>query len=388
MRQTPDAKAIDTDSTYLGRDARAPSMDIATEEARWQAVATRDSRFDGTFVFAVRSTGIYCRPSCPSRRPRRAQVTFFPLPEAAESAGFRSCLRCHPKETSVTSPAVDAVRRACLHIEQHGDEPVTLQELSAFVGMSPYHLQRVFKRIVGVSPREYREAVRVGKFKSGVKKGESVTSAMYEAGYGSSSRLYENSNARLGMTPAAYRRGGRGARIKYTITDCTLGRLLVAATQRGVCSVRLGDSDKELEAALRSEYSEAEIGRDDTALGEWVGALVGHLQGKHPGLDLPLDVQATAFQRSVWQKLQEIPYGATRSYSEVARAIGRPSAVRAVARACATNPVALVIPCHRVVREDKSLGGYRWGIKRKQALLSREKLGHERAEDGGWRTED
>ena len=190
------------------------------------------------------------------------------------------------------------------------------------------------------------------------------------------------------MTPAAYRRGGRGARIKYTITDCTLGRLLVAATQRGVCSVRLGDSDKELEAALRSEYSEAEIGRDDTALGEWVGALVGHLQGKHPGLDLPLDVQATAFQRSVWQKLQEIPYGATRSYSEVARAIGRPSAVRAVARACATNPVALVIPCHRVVREDKSLGGYRWGIKRKQALLSREKLGHERAEDGGWRTED
>ena len=353
------------------RSANA-TTDIATEEARWQAVLSRDQRFDGAFVFAVRSTGIYCRPSCPSRRPRRAQVTFFPLPEAAEGAGFRSCLRCRPREATATLPAVEAVRRACRHIEEHGDEPLTLRALASLVGMSPYHLQRVFKRIVGVSPREYREALRVGKFKAGVKKGESVTSAMYEAGYGSSSRLYENSNQRLGMTPAAYRRGGRGASISYTIADCALGRLLVAATERGVCSVRLGDSDKELEAALRSEYSEAVINRDDKSLGKWVGALVDHLQGKQARLDLPLDVQATAFQWSVWQKLKEIPYGATRSYSEVARAIGRPSAVRAVARACATNPVALVIPCHRVVREDESLGGYRWGIERKQALLDLE----------------
>jgi AraC family transcriptional regulator of adaptative response/methylated-DNA-[protein]-cysteine methyltransferase len=239
--------------------------------------------------------------------------------------------------------------------------------------LSPYHLQRVFKRIVGVSPREYREALRVGEFKSRVKKGESVTSALYEAGYGSSSRLYENAGGRLGMTPAAYRRGGRGAGINYTIAGCPLGRLLVAATEKGVCAVRLGDSDKELEAALRTEYSEAEIHRDDKSLGEWVGALVDHLQGKHPRLDLPLDVQATAFQLSVWKKLREIPYGSTRSYSEVARAIGRPSAVRAVARACATNPVALVIPCHRVVRENQSLGGYRWGIERKRALLERER---------------
>jgi AraC family transcriptional regulator of adaptative response/methylated-DNA-[protein]-cysteine methyltransferase len=243
--------------------------------------------------------------------------------------------------------------------------------------MSRYHLQRVFKRIVGVSPREYREALRVGQFKARVKKGESVTSAMYEAGYGSSSRLYETSNQRLGMTPAAYRRGGRGATISYTIADCPLGRLLVAGTEKGVCAVRLGDSDQELEAALRSEYPAAQIRRDDKSLGEWVGALVKHLRGKHPRLDLPLDVQATAFQWSVWQKLKEIPYGSTRSYSEVARAIGRPTAVRAVARACATNPVALVIPCHRVVREDESLGGYRWGIERKQALLDREKVSHE-----------
>ncbi|MEK6304363.1 MAG: bifunctional DNA-binding transcriptional regulator/O6-methylguanine-DNA methyltransferase Ada [Acidobacteriota bacterium] len=349
--------------------------DIVGEEARWQAVLTRDKRFDGAFVFAVRSTGIYCRPSCPSRRPRRAQVTFFPLPEAAEGAGFRSCLRCRPRDAASSLPAVEAVRRACRHIEEHGDEALTLQALAELVGMSPYHLQRVFKRIVGVSPREYREALRVGEFKARVKKGESVSSAMYEAGYGSSSRLYENAGGRFGMTPAAYKRGGRGASIIYTIADCALGRLLVAATGKGVCAVRLGDSDKELEAALRAEYSEAEINRDDKSLGEWVGALVEHLQGNHPRLDLPLDVQATAFQWSVWQKLKEIPYGATRSYSEVARSIGRPSAVRAVARACATNPVALVIPCHRVVREDESLGGYRWGIDRKQALLDRERDG-------------
>ncbi len=353
--------------------ANYAKTDIASEDACWQAVLTRDTRFDGAFVFAVRSTGIYCRPSCPSRRPRREQVTFFPLPEAAERAGFRSCLRCQPKEEATSTPAFEAVRRACRHIEEQRDEPLTLQALATRVGLSPYHLQRVFKRIVGVSPREYREALRVGEFKARVKKGESVTSAMYDAGYGSSSRLYEKSTERLGMTPAAYRRGGRGVSISYTIAGCALGRLLVAATEKGLCAVRLGDSDKELEAALRAEYSEAEMKRDDQSLGKWIGALVDHLRGKHPRLELPLDVQATAFQLSVWQKLKEIPYGSTRSYSEVARAIGRPSAVRAVARACATNPVALVIPCHRVVREDESLGGYRWGIERKQALLERER---------------
>lgn len=349
--------------------------DSANEESRWQAVLARDTRFDGTFVFAVRSTGIYCRPSCPSRRPRREQVTFYALPEAAERAGFRSCLRCQPKKDATPAPAYEAIRRACRHIEQHRDEPLTLQALATRVGLSPYHLQRVFKRIVGVSPREYREALRVGDFKEHVKKGESVTAAMYQAGYGSSSRLYEHSTERLGMTPAAYKRGGSGASISYTIAPCSLGRLLVAATAKGVCAVRLGDSNKELEAALREEYSNAEINRDDKALSEWVKMLVDHLSGKHPNLELPLDVQATAFQLNVWQRLKEIPYGSTRSYSEVAEAIGRPSAVRAVARACATNPVALVIPCHRVVREDKSLGGYRWGIERKQALLDREKGG-------------
>jgi len=233
-------------------------------------------------------------------------------------------------------------------------------------------LQRVFKRLVGITPRQYAEAMRIDHFKAGVKKGATVTGAMYDAGYGSSSRLYERAPAQLGMTPADYRRGGKGVRIKYTIVGCPLGRLLVAGTDKGVCSVRLGDTEAELQTKLLSEYPSADVTGEDEALSEWVRELLSHLNGERPRLDLPLDVQATAFQWSVWEKLREIPYGSTQSYSDVARAMGRPTATRAVARACATNPVALVIPCHRVVREDKSLGGYRWGIERKKALLKRE----------------
>jgi AraC family transcriptional regulator of adaptative response/methylated-DNA-[protein]-cysteine methyltransferase len=273
----------------------------------------------------------------------------------------------------MTDPQVEMVRRACLYIETHVGESPTLEDLSSHTGVSPYHLQRVFKRIAGITPRQYAEAMRLDQFKAGVKKGATVTGAMYDAGYGSSSRLYERAPAQLGMTPADYRRGGKGVRISYTIAGCLLGRLLVAGTEKGVCSVRLGDSDAELEANLLSEYPAADVNRDDEALSEWVEQLLSHLNGERPHLDLPLDVQATAFQWSVWEKLREIPYGSTRSYSDVARAMGRPTATRAVARACAANPVALVIPCHRVVREDKSLGGYRWGIERKQALLEHER---------------
>jgi len=342
------------------------------DEAYWRAVLARDTRFDGRIFFAVRSTGIYCRPSCPARRPRREQVVFFRIPEAAERAGFRSCSRCHPRDAAMTDPQVEMVRRACLYIESHVGELPTLEDLSAHTGVSPYHLQRVFKRVAGITPRQYAEAMRLDQFKAGVKKGATVTGAMYEAGYGSSSRLYERAPSQLGMTPADYRRGGKGVRISYTIAGCSLGRLLVAGTAKGICSVRLGDSDAVLEANLLSEYAAADVSRDDQALSGWVEQLLSHLDGRHPHLDLPLDVQATAFQWSVWEKLREIPYGSTRSYGEVARAMGRPTATRAVARACATNPVALVIPCHRVVREDKSLGGYRWGIERKRALLERE----------------
>ena len=349
------------------------SAESPGDEAYWRAVLDRDTRFDGKVFFAVRSTGIYCRPSCPARRPRREQVVFFRMPEAAERAGFRSCLRCRPRNAAIPDPQVEMVRRTCLYIERHIDELPTLEDLSAHTGVSPYHLQRVFKRLAGITPRQYAEAMRLDQFKAGVKKGATVTGAMYEAGYGSSSRLYERAPSQLGMTPADYRRGGKGVRISYTIAGCSLGRLLVAGTAKGVCCVRLGDSDAVLEANLLSEYAAADVSRDDQALSGWVEQLLSHLDGRHPHLDLPLDVQATAFQWSVWKKLREIPYGSTRSYGEVARAMGRPTATRAVARACATNPVALVIPCHRVVREDKSLGGYRWGIERKRALLERER---------------
>lgn len=353
-------------TTYAGAQ-------VEDDETFWRAILKRDAGFDGRIFFAVRSTGIYCRPSCPARRPRREQVVFFRVPEAAESAGFRSCLRCRPRNAATADPQVKMVRRACHYIESHLDEAPALEDLSAHTGVSPYHLQRVFKRIVGITPRQYAGAFRLSRFKANVKKGETVTGAMYDAGYGSSSRLYERAPDQLGMTPADYRRGGKGVRINYTIAGSSLGQLLVAATEKGVCAIRLGDSDAALEADFRAEYPAANVHRDDETLSKWVEQLLSHINGQSPHLDLPLDVRATAFQWRVWKKLREIPYGSTRSYGDIARAMGRPTATRAVARACATNPVALVIPCHRVVREDKNLGGYRWGMERKQALLEHER---------------
>ena len=346
---------------------------LADKQGYWRAVLARDVRFDGVFVYAVRSTGVYCRPSCPSRRPRREQVIFFPLPEAADSAGFRPCRRCRPREVAARDPRVEAVRRLCGYIEANLEGPLTLTAFSAQVGISPYHLQRTFKRILGITPRQYADARRMGLFKARLREGQSVTAALYEAGYGSSSRLYERARAELGMTPATYGKGGRGMRIGYTIVPCPLDRLLVAATARGVCAVSLGDSDAALAAALSAEYPEADIRLDRDGLRPWVGAILDQLRDRQPHLDLPLDVQASAFRRQVWEELRRIPYGRTRSYGEVARALDRPKAARAVARACATNPVALVVPCHRAVRADGQLGGYRWGLKRKRALLEREK---------------
>ena len=340
-------------------------------EELWRAVASKDNRFDGRFVFAVSSTGVYCRPSCPSRRPRRERVSFYRLPEAAEQAGFRACRRCHPRRAVAVDPQVEVVRRACQFIDDNEDH-VDLATLAANVGLSGFHLQRTFKNVMGITPRQYAETRRTGRFKTGIRRGESVTNAMYDAGYGSSSRLYERATAELGMTPATYSRGGRGAVINYTITQSPLGRLLVAATEKGICAVRLGDSDTALETDLRDEFSAARIDRNDRSLNEWVREILDRVVGKQPHVDLPLDIQATAFQRRVWEELQSIPYGSTRSYAQVAAAIGQPTAARAVARACATNPVALVIPCHRVIREDKSLGGYRWGLKRKKKLLENE----------------
>jgi AraC family transcriptional regulator of adaptative response/methylated-DNA-[protein]-cysteine methyltransferase len=340
------------------------------EESYWQAVQSRDASADGQFFYAVRSTGIYCRPTCPSRRPNRDQVMFFRLPEAAEQAGFRACRRCHPHNITPKDPQVELIGQACRYIAEHVERAPTLEEIGHAVGLSPHHLQRTFKRMMGITPRQYAEACRVDRLKSRLKQGDNVTTALYEAGYGSSSRLYEQAPARLGMTPATYRRGGLGARIGYTIAATRLGRLLVAATERGVCFVSLSDDDAELEAALASEYPAAEIVRDQgEELSEWIDAILNYINGEEPHLDLPLDIQATAFQWRVYEALRAIPYGSTRSYRAVAEALGQPTAARAVARACATNPVALVVPCHRVIGEDGGLRGYRWGVERKRALL-------------------
>jgi len=337
----------------------------------WQAVASRDTRYDGAFVYAVRSTGVYCRPSCPSRRPRRERVVFFRAPEAAEREGFRPCRRCDPR--SVPGAAESRlISQACKLMEQESDDPVRMGTVARHLGLSPFRLQRIFRRIMGISPMAYAQSIRLRRLKTKLREGSDVTNAIYEAGYGSSSRLYEKSNGHLGMTPATYGRGGQGMEIGYTTAPTHLGRLLVAGTAKGVSAIYVGDSEERLEAELRREYPAAKISKNSVRVSRWVRELVRHLSGKQPDLDLPLDVKATAFQRRVWEALQQIPRGTTRSYSDLARTIGVPKGQRAVARACATNPAAILIPCHRVVREDGGLGGYRWGIKRKQALLAGE----------------
>jgi AraC family transcriptional regulator of adaptative response/methylated-DNA-[protein]-cysteine methyltransferase len=350
------------------RDPRDVPVRLHDPEAAWTAVLDRDPRFDGRFVYAVETTGVYCRPTCPSRRPARRHVRFYPAPAAAEEAGFRACLRCRPKDGE--TPAAAAIERARAFLEAHPEEAITLARLGNEVGLSPSHLQRAFKAVHGISPKDYARARRAQRFKAEVRRGRSVTDALYEAGYSSGSRLYEDAGPRLGMTPAAYRRGGQGVRIAYAIAASAVGRLLVGATDRGVCVVQLGESDAALEDSLRREYPKARLDRDDDALSGWLAAVLGALRGETR--TVPLDLDASAFERRVWKELQRIPFGSTRSYADVARAVGRPGAARAVARACARNPVALVIPCHRVVRSDGSVGGYRWGAARKQRLLEAE----------------
>jgi AraC family transcriptional regulator of adaptative response/methylated-DNA-[protein]-cysteine methyltransferase len=326
---------------------------------------------DGAFVYAVRSTGVYCRPSCPSRRPSPGQILLFVQPEAAERAGFRACRRCRPRQAR-RSPQADLVRRVCREIEADAEDGVSLARLAERAGRSAAYLQRTFRQAMGITPRQYADALRVARLKTQLRKGKDVTTAMHEVAYGSPSRLYEKSDAQLGMTPATYRRGGQGMDISYTIAPCALGRVLVAATGRGISAVYMGERDVELVAALHLEYPRAEIRRGSGEHAKWVRDVVQHLDGANPELDLPTDVIATAFQRRVWEALRSIPVGETRTYSQVARSIGQPRAVRAVARACATNPTSIVVPCHRVVRADGAMGGYRWGLGRKKALLAQE----------------
>jgi AraC family transcriptional regulator, regulatory protein of adaptative response / methylated-DNA-[protein]-cysteine methyltransferase len=347
-----------------------PSITPMAADRYWQATLSRDTRADGTFVLAVRSTHIYCRPSCPARRPLRRNVIFFRTQQEAEKAGFRPCRRCKPNE--VAGP-VALVESAAKHLAEAGDETVRFASIASRLDTTPATLRRAFLQVTGLRPRELAAALRVARFKSLLRTGKSITDALYETGYGSSSRVYERSNAQLGMTPATYRRGGKGMKIGYSIAKTSLGKILVAATERGISAVYLGDSDVRLVKELHDEYPRAEISPAVESFEKWVHEIVERVEGKPPRTELPLDLQATAFQRRVWQELQRIPRGTTRTYSQVARALGDPKAVRAVARACATNPVSIVVPCHRVVRQDGNLAGYRWGLSRKEQLLSQER---------------
>jgi len=340
------------------------------DDARWRAVLDRDARQDGKFFYAVSSTGVFCRPSCPSRRPRPGGVVFFATAVEAERAGFRACFRCRPLEGDRRAMLAE---KLCRYIETHADEPLTLAVLGDQAGVNQFHLQRTFKRVMGVTPREYATVCRMRALKENLRAGHTVTQALFAAGYGSTSRLYERSRSRLGMTPATYGRKGRGARIRYAITNSALGKVLLAATDQGVCCLQFGDSERDLVTALKREFAEAELFHDEPAVRPWLPSIARYLQGAQPNLSLPLDVRATAFQWRVWQHLQTIPPGATQSYAQVAAAVGQPKATRAVARACASNAVAVAIPCHRVIRQDGTLGGYRGGLERKQKLLSQER---------------
>ncbi len=341
-------------------------------EQFWNAVMARDRRFRHLFVYGVKSTGIYCRATCPSRRPNREQVAFFAGPEAAERAGFRPCRRCDPKNMSLRDARAAMVQRICREIDMNLDEPVRLSALGKMVDLSAAHLQRTFKQVLGISPLQYARARRLVTLKSNLKRGEDVTSAMYNAGFGSSSRLYEHASGELGMTPSTYRSGGAGVEISYSIVNCSLGLLLVATSDRGVCAVRFGDSRRELATELRREFSFATIEESVTGQSELVNRVVDCIEGHKVDPDIPLDIRGTAFQAKVWETLRKIPRGETRTYAQIADAMLQPSAVRAVANACGANPVAVLVPCHRIVRTDGTMGGYRWGVERKKRLLEQE----------------
>ena len=341
-------------------------------KAQWEAILKRDASADGRFVYAVRSTGIYCRPSCASRKPKKSNVLIFEFPEMAEARGFRPCLRCAPQDASY-DPRLEKVRKAVRHIEEHADENPTLAELGRSVGVSPHYLQRTFKRALGVSPRQYLESLKAQNYKDLLKNGRDLAGAGYEAGYGSSRGVYEGASRYLGMTPATYQKGGEGVSIRYGITTCRLGRLLLAATGKGVCRVSIGERVGELVTDLENEYPHANLCRSDSDLKGYLNIVAALAEGVPPSESLPLDVRASAFQCRVWERLKAISPGNTMTYKEVAEDLGLPKGARAVGRACAENPVALLVPCHRVVRGDGALAGYRWGVERKRKLLDMEK---------------
>jgi AraC family transcriptional regulator, regulatory protein of adaptative response / methylated-DNA-[protein]-cysteine methyltransferase len=352
-------------------------------ELCWQAVTTKDSHYDNKFFFGVITTGVYCRPSCRSRMPLRKNVRFYETAAQAEADGLRACLRCRPLAAVGVHPAEQLIREVCRFIEQNVSDRLTLSALAAKAGVSPFHFQRAFKAVVGVSPRQYVEALRLRKFKTSLRRCKDVTEAVYDAGFESPSRVYERADTRLGMTPFQYRNGGKGVAMTYATVETAFGPMMVAATDRGLSFVQFGNNESELLAMLKAEYPLAEhrpMSRPcDPEFSKWIVALQEHLVGNQPRVSLPLDIRATAFQMKVWNYLQSIPYGAVQSYAEVAAGIGEPKAVRAVARACASNRIAVLIPCHRVIRGTGELGGYKWGLARKRAIIDTERRHSEKA---------
>lgn len=345
---------------------------ITDANACWAAVLARDPAADGRFYYSVRTTGVYCRPSCPSRRPNRKNVCFHGSRAEAERAGFRPCRRCRPDEPALAERQAAAITAICRHIERAEEIP-PLAELAAQVGLSPYHFHRLFKSITGLTPKAYAAAQRAERLRRELGRSGSVTEALYEAGYNSCGRFYEESRRVLGMTPSRYRAGGAGTEIRFALGICSLGSILVAMSPRGVCAISLGDDPEALVRDLQDRFPKAQLVGGDEAFERLVAQVVGFVEAPALGLDLPLDIRGTAFQQRVWQALREIPCGTRVSYSEIARRIGAPEAVRAVAGACAANALAVAIPCHRVVRTDGDLTGYRWGIARKAELLRRER---------------